>query len=730
MKPSFAFIEFPHHDADTTVCVHVPQGMLLKRWQMEYSKLISNQNRRIPLETVKTAIRSASEDGMFEQWRITLKCPLYGQRIKVPARYADCVHIECFDLEAFLRMKTQKNLLVCPICQKEVKKPLTNLRIDTYIETVLSTLPHAMQVELLSDGSFTEVFEEFVVVPNVINDEGPFVQDEHAPSFDVKQEVLEDADEFITLSNSEDGSLEEIAIDDAVLATNETLQQELDESKAELDASKAEVEAAQARVKDLEESILELERKYQVSESQLRQTSERNRQLTERNRSLEQEMTNSHAKNRDLETKLVINAAIPQIARQKFTPEQWANMKEVENFHGTIDSFKHKKRLELRKEAMTVEERDAFEASMRAKDKERYERKRQLRKELGNGPAQITVNGIQPPAAGLSSKRQNEQHGSNGDSAKKARIDMQRKPKEDDAKKSANVASVNLSEWQFDFNFIRLCHRLPMDRLICSICREALDNGKGVCCLPCGHVTHIDCLNRWAKEKLNCPNCWQHFKPSWAFMRKRLYFDIEQNCEENAKDDDSAANEVLKQQLNERNAELDASQTRVKSLEESTRDLEKKLQNTEAQNQEITNKLRTLERTLERIRKLEEKLSNLQARTQDLEVKFHEKSESLKNGKIARLNNSILTKNNEIARLKHSLETKIIELQTERKMRWGIAERLGKKEEEAAKLSGENAVKKQELGGIQKKLEESENQAEAEKKRCQNMANEMNPKEK
>ncbi|KAI1696121.1 c2H2-type zinc-finger domain-containing protein [Ditylenchus destructor] len=150
-----------------------PQGVLLKRWEVEYSKLINNENRRIPLETVKTAIRSAFEDGMFEQWRITLKCQLTGQRIKVPARYADCTHIECFDLEAFLRMKTQKNLLVCPICQKEVEKPLANLRIDKYIETVLSTLP---------------------------------------PNFAV-QEVSED-DEYITLSDGEDESLEEIAIVD------------------------------------------------------------------------------------------------------------------------------------------------------------------------------------------------------------------------------------------------------------------------------------------------------------------------------------------------------------------------------------------------------------------------------------------------------------------------------------------------------------------------------------
>ncbi|KAI1707494.1 MIZ/SP-RING zinc finger domain-containing protein [Ditylenchus destructor] len=179
-----------------------PQGVLLKRWEAEYSKLISNKNRRISLETVKTAIRGAFKDGIVKQWRITLKCLLSGQRIKVPARYADCTHIQCFDLETFLRMKTQKNILVCPICQKEVKEPLNFLRIDKYIENVLSTLPHTMQVELLPDGSFTEVHEELVVVSNVITDEEPYVQDSDT-SFDVKQEILEDAGEYIALNDDQ-----------------------------------------------------------------------------------------------------------------------------------------------------------------------------------------------------------------------------------------------------------------------------------------------------------------------------------------------------------------------------------------------------------------------------------------------------------------------------------------------------------------------------------------------
>ncbi|KAI1696108.1 MIZ/SP-RING zinc finger domain-containing protein [Ditylenchus destructor] len=190
-----------------------PQGVLLKQWEVEYSKLISNEKRRIPLETVKTAIGSAFEDGMFEQWRITLKCPLSQQRIRVPARYVDCTHIECFDLETFLQMKMQKNFLVCPICQKEVEKPLANLRIDKYIETVLSTMPDAIQVELMPDGSFTEVHEELVIALNVIEDEEPFVQDHFSQILNkskIKQEALEDDDEYITLSDGEDESMEEI----------------------------------------------------------------------------------------------------------------------------------------------------------------------------------------------------------------------------------------------------------------------------------------------------------------------------------------------------------------------------------------------------------------------------------------------------------------------------------------------------------------------------------------
>ncbi|KAI1690424.1 ring finger domain-containing protein [Ditylenchus destructor] len=106
---------------------------------------------------------------------------------------------------------------------------------------------------------------------------------------------------------------------DSVLAANEALRYQLEESKAEVDA-------AQTRVNDLEESNSQLRGKLENSEAQLQQSSERNRQLTaelhtlegknretlERNRELEQELSNAQAKirNQDIERNRQLTAEL------------------------------------------------------------------------------------------------------------------------------------------------------------------------------------------------------------------------------------------------------------------------------------------------------------------------------------------------------------------------------------------------------------------------------------
>ncbi|KAI1699354.1 ring finger domain-containing protein [Ditylenchus destructor] len=256
--------------------------------------------------------------------------------------------------------------------------------------------------------------------------------------------------------------------------------------------------------------------------------------------------------------------------------------------------------------------------------------------------------------------------------------------------------------------------------LICGICMEKLGSEKEVCCLPCGHVKHIDCLKKWSEEQKNCPNCWKRFQPA-AAIRKRLYFDRDPNSDnqtsgennETEQDDSGlATNEALKQQLEESKAEVDASQTRIKDLEESIRELERKYQISEVQleqsserNRQLTAELHTSE---SKNRELEQELSNSQARIRDLEAKFDQtdvgqlvtffekKSENLKNC--------------EVSRLQDSLKTKEIELENERKLRLDLYDQLDKKDAEVAKLSDENAKAMKDLLEIQRKLTVCEKQ--------------------
>ncbi|KAI1694651.1 hypothetical protein Ddc_21935 [Ditylenchus destructor] len=115
-----------------------------------------------------------------------------------------------------------------------------------------------------------------------------------------------------------------------------------------------------------------------------------------------------------------------------------------------------------------------------------------------------------------------------------------------------------------------------------------------------------------------------------------------------------ATAEALQDHFEKIKAEVNAAQTRTKSLVESTCDLEKKLQNSETQKQQLANELHTLEgknrETLERNRKLEQELSDSQAKIRDLEAKFAQTDvaqvidlvKKMENGEISRLQTDVL----------------------------------------------------------------------------------------
>ncbi|KAI1694650.1 serine/threonine-protein phosphatase 4 regulatory subunit 3 [Ditylenchus destructor] len=152
-----------------------------------------------------------------------------------------------------------------------------------------------------------------------------------------------------------------------------------------------------------------------------------------------------------------------------------------------------------------------------------------------------------------------------------------------------------------------------------------------------------------------------------------------------------ATTEALKQQMDKSKVEAEAAHIRVNDLEESIRELERKHQNSEDQ-----------------LRNLEQELSN----SQEL-IKFIEKkSESLKSQEVSRLQDSLEAKNYEIALLKLALETMNSELQTERKLRFDIAERFKKKDAEATNLSDRLAKSNRYCCDVHKRLTRAEERHE------------------
>ena len=49
--------------------------------------------------------------------KVSLKCPITFKRIILPARGQDCKHIQCFDLESYLQMNSERGSWRCPVCK-------------------------------------------------------------------------------------------------------------------------------------------------------------------------------------------------------------------------------------------------------------------------------------------------------------------------------------------------------------------------------------------------------------------------------------------------------------------------------------------------------------------------------------------------------------------------------------------------------------------------------------
>ena len=95
----------------------VLQGLLRKRL-LPLEHCITKIKRNFTNLPTEGGSSSNSEEGLEQtSQKVSLRCPLTFKRISLPARGHDCRHIQCFDLESYLKLNCEKGLWKCPVCK-------------------------------------------------------------------------------------------------------------------------------------------------------------------------------------------------------------------------------------------------------------------------------------------------------------------------------------------------------------------------------------------------------------------------------------------------------------------------------------------------------------------------------------------------------------------------------------------------------------------------------------
>jgi hypothetical protein len=84
-----------------------------------------------------------------DKMNISLVCPMSRRRIMLPARGIDCTHIQCFDLEAYLRVNAERCIWMCPICDKPAL--FEGLEVDQYVWGILQHMSNVQALEVTVD---------------------------------------------------------------------------------------------------------------------------------------------------------------------------------------------------------------------------------------------------------------------------------------------------------------------------------------------------------------------------------------------------------------------------------------------------------------------------------------------------------------------------------------------------------------------------------------------------
>lgn len=113
------------------------------------------------IEFIKNNLRLGDSEIAPSSIKFSLKCPMTMTIIKIPVRGKNCKHIQCFNLEPYVKMQrtSRVNRWCCPVCKEFVY----DLVYDLYLKEILDSaqcIKDSEAVEIYPDTNFRIILGE------------------------------------------------------------------------------------------------------------------------------------------------------------------------------------------------------------------------------------------------------------------------------------------------------------------------------------------------------------------------------------------------------------------------------------------------------------------------------------------------------------------------------------------------------------------------------------------
>jgi len=109
-------------------------------------------------EMIQSMLRENSDEILFDSWKVPLICPYTRMKIITPVRSRNCSHIQCFDLNNYLKINILKSVWKCPVCNGSC--PYDSLILDLYFVEIIQTVgKDVAEIEFLPDGEWKRIGE-------------------------------------------------------------------------------------------------------------------------------------------------------------------------------------------------------------------------------------------------------------------------------------------------------------------------------------------------------------------------------------------------------------------------------------------------------------------------------------------------------------------------------------------------------------------------------------------